>query len=216
MASRALLLSILLFLVSFFPGCARREPPDTPPSPRVPAESVEKPVAPEADASDPMPETAGAAPALMEDASSAIVYPDGALRRIYPDDYQLGAVATVETVGPGVETARAFLRSLVAGEVDPDLLLPESRFVLTQTLGRDQWPGIDGFRLGEPISMSQTVVALPVALFSQGRRGTTEVYVVYDGELWYISEFPVFPGMFARDDGANQPAELFDPRSPQL
>ena len=152
----------------------------------------------------------------VEDASGVIVYPDGGLRRIYPRDYSLGPLATAEVGGRAMEMARRFLRALAAGDVDQEILLPESRFMLNQTLGREDWPGIDSYRLGEPISMAPGVVSIPVILYSQGRRGVTEIYVESNNELWYISEFPVFPGMFDRDDGANQPTELFDPRSPQL
>lgn len=155
-------------------------------------------------------------PPLMEDASSLIVYPDGALRRVYPEDYQLGPLVTAETRGLSVETARRFLRAVVAREVPPDLILPESRFLVLETLGREGWPEIDGFRLGEPIEMADGVVAVPVVLFSGALRGATEVYIEYAGDMWYISEFPVFPGMFDRDDGAIRPQGLFDPRSPQL
>jgi hypothetical protein len=217
-----LLLSLLFFL-SLLLGCTPRTTPEEDPA-------LESNSAPDATASEESPgEGAGGqeagdeetgdpeeAPPLIEEASSVIVYPDGALRRIYPEDYQLGPVVTAETTGPSVDAARRFLRAVAAGEIPPDLILPESRFVILETLGRQEWPGIDGFRLGEPISMTEEVVALPVVLFSGGRRGTSEVYIEYDGDMWYISEFPVFPGMFDRDDGAIQPKGLFDPRSPQL
>ncbi len=156
------------------------------------------------------------APPAIEDASSAIVYPDGALRRIYPEDYRLGPIVTAETRVPAVDIARRFLGAVVTGEVPPDLILEESRFVVLETISREGWPGIDGFRLGEPISEADGAVALPVVLFSGGRRGVTEVFIEYDGESWYISDIPVFPGMFDRDDGAIRPQGLFDPRSPQL
>ncbi|MFW5844079.1 MAG: hypothetical protein ACOCW6_09140 [Spirochaetota bacterium] len=157
-----------------------------------------------------------AASPAIEDASSIIVYPDGALRRIYPEDYRLGRVVTAETREPAVDLARRFLDAVVTGEVPRDLILEESRFVVLETIGQDGWPGIDGFRLGEPISTGDGVIALPVVLFSGGRLGITEVYIEHHDDVWYISEFPVFPGMFDRDEGAIRPQGLFDPRSPQL
>jgi hypothetical protein len=222
-----LLLSLVL-LLSLLLGCTPRDTRQEGPAPDAsPVQETSTDGEAPADASagvDSRPPGEGdrekgsteEAPPAIEDASSVIVYPDGALRRIYPEDYRLGPIVTAETRAPAVDHARRFLGAVVAGEVASDLVLPESRFVVLETISREGWPGIDGFRLGEPISMADGAVALPVVLFSGGRRGTTEVYIEYDDDMWYISEFPVFPGMFDRDDGAIRPQGLFDPRSPQL
>lgn len=216
---RLLLILLLTALAACTPGDEESAPGADAPGNESSTAAGEAPV-------DGLPETGGGGAdtsgsaenigPTIEDASGVFVYPDGGLRRIYPQDYALGPLATSEVGGPAVEMAGRFLRDVVAGELNQDILSPDSRFILKQTLDREDWPGIDAYRLGEPISMAPGLFAIPVVLFSEGRRGETEIYVESNNELWYISEFPVFPGMFDRDDGANQPTELFDPRSPQL
>ncbi len=152
----------------------------------------------------------------IADASPVIVYPDGRLRRIYPEDFRIGALVTTEEASPAVQRAEAFLSTLMRSEIPNDMILEASRFMLAESLGAENLSSLTGYRLGVPEQTGPESVSIPAVLLSGRSRALTTIHMEYEDDVWYIAEFPVFPGMFDRDGGASQPKQLFDPRAPQL
>lgn len=111
-----------------------------------------------------------------------------------PEDFKIGPLGDLrgqkQEESRALEAAGAFLDQLLAGKVDKELLSPESRDALADTLafGLRQGNAPTAYRLGPPKARDDGEMSAAVRLF--GPQGTSEgvIYVAPSGSQWLVAD----------------------------
>jgi hypothetical protein len=116
--------------------------------------------------------------------------------RILPEDFKIGSLQELLVLTRSntaiTEPVVAFLDTLRTGEIEAELLLPESRIALNRSLTHhlDQGRRISDYRLGS-ITLEDQNAWMNIRLFGSTGVSEGELYLSFSEGKWYISDVQI-------------------------